>query len=1044
MSTSDRALLEHWTEFRDAQAFAELVRRHAAMVHGTCRRILKNEADAEEVAQDCFAALVRDGGGENIRSLGGWLHTLATCRSLDRLRKEKRRRNWKETAAKTASAAIEPDPDDIHMFVDDAIAQLPEKLRVPVVAHFLEGHTHQEIADELDTSRSTVTSRIVRGIDEIRKHLRRKGIPVSASALASLLTAESAHAAPPALVAALGKMALSGGGTTVTGATALTGGILLMKASTISIIAAVLVLAAAITVPLVRHATKRPVPDPGRTVSVMQIASAPADEADEAVAAARPEPAPVAEVSEEGLRVSGFVVDSQGGPLRDASVTLSIVGEPTPKMETVTGEDGAFAFGGLDSGTRFFCRAKKDGMLGMPGSTRRLELADADIEDYLVTLHYAAKVEGKVVDTRGRVVSGTSVVARWFFPDSDSLHGETGETDHAGDFLIENLLPGKHALAVNPDVNGMWLRSDLDDLRIELKEGEHRVGVRLVYDANEPFLAGRVTDETGEPVAGVRVQALLGQEAPTVKTDEDGLYRISRLPEGAYRIMAYHRNYENHMGRPVETGQDGVDIVLKRRPLAEVTVRVIDADTREPIPEFSIRALEGTWHGLTWGSEDDFKKVIDEDGRFILKRVNTNSSTIVVRASGYSIGLFPFQGQDGPADSELTLALQPSPILEGIVVDSGGLPVADAAVFTCELPPLDYWLKDGGLENVKGAAAQMTGQDGKFALDSTPGGIFTLSAFHVDYGLGWQNLGPSGTRPSHIRITLKRGGRIEGTFTMGGAPVAEGRVSIWHKDLGTNYGEVETDANGTYAIEGVPEGLIMVMLQQPGSFPPELERYASREGVIVADGKTTQIDFAFPQGNSKVSGLITILGNPAEDGSLQIVMETSAGTERSGTSIRNGGRFAFWDLPAGPATLVLHASDGEIERRMKTVSIQVPETEDIEVNIDFSGSAVLAGRVEGIAPFEDGTVRIFSGAVDIQTFEQSNLGELQPITQGSAYLQNGQDEYEIRGLEPGTYTVLASCWQRNTHGAMLGEARFATVVVEIAEGEARTLNFDLR
>ena len=108
------------------------------------------------------------------------------------------------------------------------------------------------------------------------------------------------------------------------------------------------------------------------------------------------------------------------------------------------------------------------------------------------------------------------------------------------------------------------------------------------------------------------------------------------------------------------------------------------------------------------------------------------------------------------------------------------------------------------------------------------------------------------------------------------------------------------------------------------------------------------------------------------------------------------------------------------------------------------GSAVLAGRLEGVAPSENVTVRILPGAADIPAFDQAILGEIQPISQGDALLNRDQSEYEIGGIEPGTYTVLATCWQANSHGSMIGEARFATALIEIAEGETRTLDFDLR
>ena len=91
MDHSDTTLLRRWQRYSDSEAFAELVGRHSAMVFTTSNRILRNNADAEDVTQECFMEL---GGIRTLlgNSLGGLLHTLATHRSLDRLKSESRRR----------------------------------------------------------------------------------------------------------------------------------------------------------------------------------------------------------------------------------------------------------------------------------------------------------------------------------------------------------------------------------------------------------------------------------------------------------------------------------------------------------------------------------------------------------------------------------------------------------------------------------------------------------------------------------------------------------------------------------------------------------------------------------------------------------------------------------------------------------------------------------------------------------------------------------------------------------------------------------------
>ena len=90
MKASNKALLERWATRRDAEAFAEIVSRYAGMVYGTCRRILGDTAIAEDVTQECFMKLSQADPAAG-QSLGGWLHKVATNRSLNRIKADQRR-----------------------------------------------------------------------------------------------------------------------------------------------------------------------------------------------------------------------------------------------------------------------------------------------------------------------------------------------------------------------------------------------------------------------------------------------------------------------------------------------------------------------------------------------------------------------------------------------------------------------------------------------------------------------------------------------------------------------------------------------------------------------------------------------------------------------------------------------------------------------------------------------------------------------------------------------------------------------------------------
>jgi len=363
MSPTDMALVRRWTDGRDAEAFAELVRRHSAMVYGTCRRILGNAADAEEVVQDCFLKLAQ--ARSPIRSsLAGWLHTVATHRSINRIKADTRRREREMRYVADGNTRATVEWDDVIAFIDEAIAALPETLRCPIITHFLEGRTHEAIAGTLGVSQSTVTRRIQKGVDEVRKSLRRRGVSVATSALAALLATNGVEAAPATLASALGKIALAGAGNLVpaapagtvaigTGAT-LVGALVAMKAKTMVVIAvAALLLGVGVYIGMKSGRRPEPISPVSENAAYtskfnaesLEIqranlpAGAPSTSSDEttrfsgeasgkdaAVVAEEPEAEPPTsdepEPEDQYASISGYVVDDGGYPVPGAAVTV--------------------------------------------------------------------------------------------------------------------------------------------------------------------------------------------------------------------------------------------------------------------------------------------------------------------------------------------------------------------------------------------------------------------------------------------------------------------------------------------------------------------------------------------------------------------------------------------------------------------------------------------------------------------------------------------------------------------------------------------------
>jgi RNA polymerase sigma factor (sigma-70 family) len=208
---ADGELLERFTRERDEAAFEVLVWRHGPLVLSLCNRLLHNSHDAEDVLQATFLALVKKAGAIGKRdSLGSWLYKVAYRIAL-RVRETARRRRERAAPVEDLAAGSVPGEeacDQRRLLLEEAIDGLPEHYRTATVLCYLQGKSHKEIAEELARPLGTVSTRLARAREMLRKHLARRGVPLSAGLLSATL-AQHAVAAPvgPLLVASTVKAA---------------------------------------------------------------------------------------------------------------------------------------------------------------------------------------------------------------------------------------------------------------------------------------------------------------------------------------------------------------------------------------------------------------------------------------------------------------------------------------------------------------------------------------------------------------------------------------------------------------------------------------------------------------------------------------------------------------------------------------------------------------------------------------------------------------------------------------------------------------------
>jgi RNA polymerase sigma factor (sigma-70 family) len=210
---TDGQLLGRFVRSRDEVAFETLVRRHGPMVLGVCRRLLLTAEDAEDAFQATFLVLAKKAASVSPRErVGPWLHGVAY------LAARKARAAATRLRAREKQVRVLPEPatvadglwDDLAPLLDQEVARLPEKYRLPIVLCDLEGKSRAEAARLLGWPEGTVAGRLVRARALLAKRLTRLGLPLSAGVLTAVLAQNASACAPLTLVEQAARRTASG------------------------------------------------------------------------------------------------------------------------------------------------------------------------------------------------------------------------------------------------------------------------------------------------------------------------------------------------------------------------------------------------------------------------------------------------------------------------------------------------------------------------------------------------------------------------------------------------------------------------------------------------------------------------------------------------------------------------------------------------------------------------------------------------------------------------------------------------------------------
>ena len=170
----------------DIKSFRILVDEHQKKVLNTCYRFVGNREDAEDLTQEVFIEVYKSISSFRGESqISTWIYRIAVTKSLDFIRKKKRKKRFAILKNTFSGDTVEEDiPDNQNLnpgskieekdrirILNEALESLPENQRAAFTLSKYDEMSYKEIAEILNTTVSSVESLIHRAKENLKKKL---------------------------------------------------------------------------------------------------------------------------------------------------------------------------------------------------------------------------------------------------------------------------------------------------------------------------------------------------------------------------------------------------------------------------------------------------------------------------------------------------------------------------------------------------------------------------------------------------------------------------------------------------------------------------------------------------------------------------------------------------------------------------------------------------------------------------------------------------------------------------------------------------------
>lgn len=432
------------------------------------------------------------------------------------------------------------------------------------------------------------------------------------------------------------------------------------------------------------------------------------------------------------------------------------------------------------------------------------ELTKAQFESgapLVLEITSGARVSGRVLGAGGVPLAGIEILA---YPIDGSANAElrSARTAEDGSFAIGGLPGG--LIRVEPQHSIGELVPALRNVDIELAERGERAGIEFAYLVGLA-IRGRVVNERDDsPLAGMLLTLHHDSwiDPVEVRTDSEGQFAFTPLPEGNYRIALRGRSWRDPRGpiaMDASTGQH--DIVLRlddppRTGLVALALR--ERETGSPIVSSavaSVRLIEAQTY-VDPADSAFIERPIDDLGSVTIGSLGTGPYLVELRVPGFAQELVSFEIRHEGERADLEVALDPGKVLHGRVVDERGEPIEGARVAA---------FRDGAFDSTLiPELAVATDRLGRFTLTDVAPKATRVAAIAPGFAGTRRILENESDMSAEIELQLGRGTPVRGTvFHRNGAFARQYEIRL----SGAIAMQVTTtDGSGRFTFDAVEAG----------------------------------------------------------------------------------------------------------------------------------------------------------------------------------------------------------------------------------------------